>query len=199
MTDSDRQLVARAQKGDRKAFEALVRKYQHRVYAVACGVLHHPDAAADAVQDAFVKAYRYIRHFKGSASFYTWLYRIVVNLCIDRLRKASKAPKLEYDDRMGRPEGVQPGAELQPSASGTNPGKELARKELAGQIRAGLDRLTPKHRAVLILREIEGLSYKEMAEVLRCSKGTVMSRLFHARRKLQQFLSEYLGDRDLSI
>lgn len=199
MAESDQELVARCQKGDRQAFEGLVRKYQRRVYAVACGMLHNSEEAEDVAQDAFVKAYKYIGHFKGTSSFYTWLYRIAVNLCIDRLRKSSKAPTLEYDDRLRRPEGAQAGSELEPSTIGTNPDKELRRKELAGQIQTGLNRLTPKHRAVLILREIEGLSYKEMAEVMRCSKGTIMSRLFHARRKLQQYLREYLGDQDLSI
>lgn len=198
--DSDRQLVEKARKGDSKAFEVLVKRYERRAYAVAYGMLRNGDDAQDVAQEGFIKAYRYLDRFKGSSSFYTWLYRIVVNLCIDHLRKRSRVTQVEYDDRLRRPEGgAEAGAELKPSTLDSNPRRSLARRELTEQIQEGLDSLSDKHRAVIILRELEGLSYKEMAEVMKCSKGTIMSRLFHARRKLQEYLREYLGGEDLSI
>lgn len=198
--ESDRQLVARCKKGDSQAFELLVKRYQRRAYAVALGMLHNSEDAQDATQEAFIKAYRYLDKFKGTSSFYTWLYRIVVNLCIDHLRKGSRVTSVEYDDRLKRPDDVvQKGSELKPSTLGTNPKKALAREELKKQIQLGLDSLSDKHRAVIVLRELQGLSYKEMAEVMKCSKGTIMSRLFHARKKLQEFLREYLEGDDLSL
>jgi RNA polymerase sigma-70 factor (ECF subfamily) len=198
--DSDRQLVEKARQGDAQAYATLVKRYERRVYAVAYGMLRNSEDAQDVAQDGFIKAYRYLARFKGSSSFYTWLYRIVVNLCIDHLRKRSRVSQVEYDDRLRRPDdGAEAGADLKPSNLDANPHKSLARKELTEQMQKGLDSLSEKHRAVIVLRELEGLSYKEMAEVMECSKGTIMSRLFHARRKLQELLSEYLGGRDLSI
>jgi RNA polymerase sigma-70 factor (ECF subfamily) len=196
----DRRLVEKARQGDTAAYAELVRRYERRAYGVAYGMLRNPSDAQDVAQDAFIKAYRYLGRFKGTASFYTWLYRIVVNLCIDHLRKRSRSAQVEYDDRLGRPDNeTEPGADLKPSTLDSNPQKALARRELAEAMQKGLDTLSEKHRAVLVLRELEGLSYKEMAEVMKCSKGTIMSRLFHARKKMQEFLREYLGGKDLSI
>ncbi|MCD6499067.1 MAG: sigma-70 family RNA polymerase sigma factor [Deltaproteobacteria bacterium] len=200
MAESDRDLVARAQGGDQPAFGLLVRKYQQRAYAVALAMIHNPDDARDVAQEAFIKAYRSLERFRGNASFYTWLYRIVVNLSIDHLRKGRRSAKVEYDDRIARPDhGEQRGSSLEPSRLGMDPRRNLARKELADRIAHCVQELSDKHRAVIILREYEGLSYSEMAEALDISKGTVMSRLFHARKKMQACLGEFLGGRDLSI
>ncbi len=200
MEAKDAELVARCQKGDVAAFEELVRRYQSRAFGIAMGMLHDTEDARDVVQDAFLKAYRHIGSFRGGSSFYTWLYRIVVNLSIDRLRRRSRSPRVEYDDRLKRPEvDGKKGAELEPYHQDADPARNLARKELARAIERCLERLSPKHRAVIVLREFEGMAYKEMAETLGISIGTVMSRLFHARRKLQAMLSEYLEDEDLSL
>ena len=196
---SDNELVVRCQRGEVSAFEELVRRYQSKAYGIALGMLHDPEDARDVVQDAFLKAYRNIGHFRRGSSFYTWFYRIVVNLSIDRLRRRSRSAQLEYDDALKRPEvHGSKGEELEPYHADSDPARNLERKELAEEIVRCLQALSPKHRAVVVLREFEGLSYKEMAATLGISIGTVMSRLFHARRKLQALLSEYLADEDLS-
>lgn len=191
---SDLELITRHRAGDPKAFEELVRRYQRRVYSLALGILHNPDDAQDAAQDAFVKVHRYLHRFEGSASFYTWLYRIVVNLCIDHLRRARRSMVVEYDDGIDRSDGVLSALDIVPSRLGTNPARALQDKEIAEAIGAGLATLSPAHRAVLLLREVEGLSYEEMAKIMKCAKGTIMSRLFHARKRMQAYLTEALNE-----
>ncbi len=196
--DDDRELVARCQRGDRNAFRLLFVRYHRRAYGLALGVVHNPDNAADVVQEAFLKAHRHLDGFEGNASFYTWLYRIVMNVAIDHLRKQNRSPTVDYDDAVAHMEedGAPAGQEaILPQLLGGNPVKELQRKEIRDQLQAGLAKLTPNHRAVLVMRELDGLSYEEMAKVMKCSKGTIMSRLFHARRNMQKHLLELLGPR----
>ena len=195
MDPTDQELVSRYRQGDQQAFELLVKRYQRKVYSLAFGIVHNADDAMDVSQEAFVKVHRYIDKFQGSASFYTWLYRIVVNLCIDHLRRAGRAQSVEYDDAIDRA-GVLSAEAIVPSRLGTNPGTNLQNKELLQVIQAGLDQLSPNHRAVIVMREVEGLSYKEMAKIMRCSKGTIMSRLFHARRRLQAYLRQALNEEE---
>lgn len=147
----------------------------------------------DVAQEAFIKVHRYLDRFQGNSSFYTWLYRIVVNLAIDHLRKKSKAQSVDYDDTRAHTEESGP-TELLPSTIGTDPDRALARGEIRKHINRALERLSPNHRAVILMREVEGLSYTEMAEAMECSKGTIMSRLFHARRNLQRALIEEMGE-----
>jgi RNA polymerase sigma-70 factor (ECF subfamily) len=194
-TIDDRELVDRARDGDGEAFRLLFERYHRRAYALALGMVKNPDDALDIVQDGFVKAHRYLDRFEGNSSFYTWLYRIVMNLTIDHIRKHRKARNVDFDDTVARAGDEDSVAEetLLPRILGQNPGKALVRKEIRAQIADALDRLSDNHRAVLIMRELEGLSYEEMAQVMECSKGTIMSRLFHARRNMQRFLLEYLG------
>ncbi len=200
MADSDQKLVERAQKGDKDAFEILVRRYQGKAFGIAVGMLHDSEAARDVVQDAFLKAYRHIGRFQGGSSFYTWFYRIVVNLSIDHIRRRGRSARIEYDDGIARPEiGEQKGTDLAPRYVDSNPDRALARRRLAEEIARSVESLPPKHRAVIILREYEGLSYKEIADVLGIAKGTVMSRLFHARKRLQEMLRDYLGGEDLTL
>ena len=152
----------------------------------------------DLSQDAFLKAYRNLSRFEGSSSFYTWLYRIVVNVCIDHIRRSGKRTTVDYDDQVLRDTEVDGDENILPSTLGINPVKAYGRKELLEQIGAAVEELSPIHREAIILREIEGLSYKEMAEVIGVSKGTVMSRLHHARKNLQAKLQSYLrGDLDV--
>jgi len=196
--DDDRELVARCQKGDRNAFRQLFVRYHRRAFGLALGVVHNPDAAQDVVQEAFLKAHRHLDGFEGNASFYTWLYRIVMNVAIDHLRKQSRSPTVDYDDAVAHAEedGAPAGQEaILPQLLGGNPVKELHRKEIRDKLQTALAQLSPNHRAVLVMRELDGLSYEEMAKVMKCSKGTIMSRLFHARRNMQKYLLELLGPR----
>ncbi len=185
----DRELVAKAQAGDRTAFKTLFERYHRRAYSLALGVVKNPDDALDVVQDAFIKAHRYLDKFEGQASFYTWLYRIVMNLAIDHLRKHQRQRPVDFDDATVGEEGG-PGDALLPRILGGNPGRALVDKEIRERISAALAELSDNHRAVLVMRELDGLSYEEMAQAMGCSKGTIMSRLFHARRNMQLQLAD---------
>jgi RNA polymerase sigma-70 factor (ECF subfamily) len=188
---SDEPLIERVRKGDQSAFRELFERYHRRAFAVALGVVKNPQDALDIVQDAFVKVYKHIDGFQGSSSFYTWLYRITMNLAIDHIRKNRHTT--EFDDRV---EHSSEGANelISPSVQESNPRQNVDRKELSKHIQQALNSLPEYHQAVILLREVEGLSYEEMSKVLKVPKGTVMSRLFHARRKMQECLQPYLDD-----
>jgi len=183
----DSELVRRVQAGDQLAFRSLFDRYNRRVFAVALGVVKNQDDALDVVQEAFVKVHKHIGSFQGSSSFYTWLYRIAMNLSIDHVRKKRKV--VELDETVHKDDAAAGGAFL-PQLTQENPSKNVSRGELSTQIRAALDTLPEYHRAVILLREVEGMSYEEMAKVLKVPKGTIMSRLFHARQKLQKALAD---------
>ena len=184
----DRELVESARKGDRDAFRTLFDRYHRRAYALAFGVLRHQDDALDVVQDAFIKAHKDLDKFEGNSSFYTWLYRIVMNLAIDHLRKHRRTKPVELDEQHLE-EGAAAGDEsLLPKILGGNPGRALLDKEIRARIDQALGELSDNHRAVLVMRELEGMSYEEMAQAMGCSKGTIMSRLFHARKNMQRRL-----------
>jgi RNA polymerase sigma-70 factor (ECF subfamily) len=196
--DSDRTLVARAQGGDREAFGRLLRRYEKRVFSVANSILRNPDDARDVAQEAFWKAHNALANFDGQAQFFTWMYRITVNLAIDYLRKR-RGQRVEFDD--ARANGEEDGADptgLSPRRLGFDPHRALEDQELRGQLERSLAQLSPAHRAVLVLREVEGLSYQEMADVVGCSIGTIMSRLFHARKKMQTLLLAERGEAPVS-
>ena len=182
MALSDWELVQRARKGDRDAFRELVERYQRKIAALALGMLRNREDALDIVQETFTKAYESLDRFKGDAAFYTWVYRIAYNLCIDQQRRIAKQPHLSIDaDEPG-----QATAALPPDGPAPDQPFEGARNaEIARRVREAIGDLTPDHRAVILLRELEGLSYAEISEVLECPKGTVMSRLHYARRQLQ--------------
>ena len=176
---SDQQLVDQARKGDQNAFRVLVEKYQRKAFAVALGVVRDQDDAKDICQEAFLRAYRGLDNFDGEAQFFTWLYRIVHNLAIDHLRKqrVSMTPLEDAERTVPAEDHVD-----------INPIRKLANGRLRERIQAALGKLTPAHRSVLMLREIEGLSYKEIAQVAGVPIGTVMSRLARARERLQTIL-----------
>jgi RNA polymerase sigma-70 factor (ECF subfamily) len=191
----DRELVESARQGDREAFRTLFQRYHRRAYALAFGVLRNQDDALDVVQDAFIKAHKYLDKFEGNSSFYTWLYRIVMNLAIDHLRKHRRAHPVELDEQhLDESAG---GDELLPKILGANPGRALMDKEIRARIDQALGELSENHRAVLVMRELEGMSYEEMAQAMGCSKGTIMSRLFHARKNMQKRLAD-LFDRQVT-
>lgn len=193
MATDDLTLVKRIRSGDQRAFKLLVERYQRKVYAVALGMLKDKEEAMDVSQEAFVKVYKYLDHFKGDASFYTWLYRITVNICIDIIRKRAGAggEAVEFDETL--PMDVsEANIGALGSRLGTNPQKSALRRELAEKIQEALAAVPEKHRAILLLREVEGMSYEDLSRTLDIPKGTVMSRLFHARAKVQKILSQYL-------
>jgi RNA polymerase sigma-70 factor (ECF subfamily) len=187
----DRKLVRAAQKGDERAFRELVEKYQRRVYQLALGMTKDPDDAMDIAQETFVRVHKYLPSFKGDSSFFTWTYRIAMNLCLDAQRRKGRAERIDATDG---DEAEIEAAMDPPSAALAGPQKMALNSELKEKIEEALASLSENHRAILLLREVEGLSYEELAKVLGIRKGTVMSRLFHARLKMQSKLREYLGD-----
>jgi RNA polymerase sigma-70 factor (ECF subfamily) len=179
---SDWELVQRVRTGDREAFRALVERYQRKIAGLALGMVHNRDDALDIVQEAFTKAYQNLERFKGDAAFYTWVYRIAYNLCVDHQRREAKQAEVSLD---GDDRGSKLPPALQDGARRDQPFERARDAEIARRVRAAIGDLTPEHRAVILLRELEGLSYAEISQVLECPKGTVMSRLHYARRQLQ--------------
>ena len=195
--EEDKKYVAAAKRGEQAGFQALFERYHRRAYAVALGVVKSPADATDLVQDAFVKVHKNIDKFEGNSSFYTWLYRIVMNLSIDHIRKKKRRQNVAFDEKFGderRALGdAAQSSPLTPHLLDGNPQRTVLRRELASAIAEALDELPEHHRAVVLLREVEGLSYQEIAETLEVPRGTIMSRLFHARRSLQQSLATRFG------
>jgi RNA polymerase sigma-70 factor (ECF subfamily) len=186
---SDRELVERCQRGRLDAYSELVSRYRNRVYALAFGMVRNEQDATDLCQETFVKGWQAIRGFKKNASFYTWLYRITTNLCIDHVRRRDRRPTVEFL------EAVDPDADVEVEVPPSNqplPTEEVRRRELRELIEAALERLSPEHRIVVQLREFEGLDYAAIAKVVGCSMGTVMSRLHYARKHLQKLLRKVL-------
>jgi RNA polymerase sigma-70 factor, ECF subfamily len=181
-------LVRRCQKGDALAFEQLVIKYRSKVFSMIYGMVQNEQDAWDLAQEGFVKAWRSIHRFKGQASFYTWLYRIVTNVTIDSLRRKSFKKTAEFDDEIAATQ-VEPGSKTMPQPD-PMPHQGLEREEIRHRIEHAINKLSPEHRAVIVMKEIEELQYNEIAEALGCSIGTVMSRLFYARKKLQTLLKD---------
>ena len=187
--EHDRTLVELAKRGDRESFGTLVRRHQDRAFNLAYQMVRNREDALDVAQEAFARAFASLQNFKGDASFATWLHRIVVNLAIDSLRRKQRGGETSYDDTRAAP-GEQ---EVDPS-SPDNPAEALEAKQVRKLLARGIAGLPPAQRAVLVLREIEGMSYEEISRSVGCTLGTVMSRLFYARRKLRQALRGCLGD-----
>lgn len=183
----ERAWVEAALDGDNKAFGKLVERYQKKVYGLAFGILRNREDAWDVAQDAFVKAYKNLSTYEGNAAFYTWLYRITYNLSLDVLRSKGRRATEELTEQTQEAAGDD-------SPRPEHPSETAERRELAEVVTQAMTKLTEKHRAIIVLREIEGLSYEEMADVLQISKGTVMSRLFHARRNLAALIEPYLKE-----
>ena len=185
---SDSELVLRGQRGDTAAFEELVSRYRGKVYGLAYGMVRNDQDAQDLCQETFIRAWQSLEAFRGQSSFYTWLYRIVHNLTIDMVRRRSRATMVEFDERIGREEtGGEPVALIHKL-----PSDDAHNKDVREAIDRALEQLSPEHREVILLKDFEGLEYKEIAKVVGCSAGTVMSRLFYGRRHLQRLLKEVL-------
>ncbi len=185
---NDLALVKRCQAGDDAAFDELVTKYRSRVFAMIYHLVHNEQDAWDLAQDGFLKAWKSMDRFRGQSSFYTWLYRIMTNVAIDWLRKKQIQSGQEFDDSIALQD-VEPTSDLVPRAEPL-PLEKMERREVRQRIDGAINKLSPEHRAVILLKEMEGLQYHEIAETVGCSLGTVMSRLFYARRKLQVLLKD---------
>jgi len=183
----ERKLLERIRAGDVEAYGVLVRKYESRVYAVLLGMVRNTEDARELAQKAFIRAYEKLDRFEGNSSFYTWLYRIAFNMAIDFKRRQARRPEDEYDDTRGMQTAL-------PSAPDEQPEDEVRRARLRQALVSAIDDLPKDQRAVVVLREVEGLSYREIAEILDVPEGTVMSRLFYARKKLQQVLGDVRED-----
>ena len=182
---SDEQLVGAAKKGDMAAFEELVVRHRDKIYARAFSMMRNEDEAVDLSQEAWVKSWQRLQQFQGDSSFGTWMTRIVINLCLDQLRRR-KRQRTESIEEMDEESG---GVERQMPVVTVNPTERLERGELRKRIDGALGQLSHEHRTVLVLHEFEDMEYKEIARTMGCSIGTVMSRLFYARRKMAVLLA----------
>jgi RNA polymerase sigma-70 factor (ECF subfamily) len=189
---TDQTLVDHAKRGDEIAFSELVTRHYRRVLRVAFGLLKHQSDAEDVVQDAFARVHLRLKDFEGSSAFYTWLYRIVVNLSIDAIRKRRRERRADLEDEAAR-EALRSGDDLWPRFDESHPGEAVERHELAMRLQTAFEDLPEIHQAVILLRELEGMSYEEIARTLKIKKGTVMSRLFHARKAMQANLNPSRG------
>ena len=187
----DPTLVRAAQKGDMAAFEELVARYRDRIYARAFSMMRNEEEAIDLSQEAWVKGWQRLKQFQGEAGFGTWMTRIVINLCLDQLRK-QKRHRTESIEEMDEESG---GVERQMPVITVNPTAGLEKAELRQRIEKALGQLSHEHRTVLVLHEFEEMEYKEIAKTMACSIGTVMSRLFYARRKLAALLADLKSER----
>jgi RNA polymerase sigma-70 factor (ECF subfamily) len=182
----DRDLVRSAQDGDMAAFEELVARHRDKIYARAFTMMRNEEEAIDLSQEAWIKGWQRLKQFQGDSSFGTWMTRIVINLCLDQLRR-QKRHRSESIEEIEEESG---GVERQMPVVTVNPTAGLERAELRQRIDAALGQLSYEHRTVLVLHEFEELEYKQIAKVMGCSIGTVMSRLFYARRKLAALLAD---------
>lgn len=184
----EHELIQRCLAGDVAAFEPLVEKYRHRVWRLAYQVLHDREEAWDCAQEAFVRAFHSLPSFRGQSAFYTWLFRITMNLATDRHRARGAQARAFGAERVSEEEW-----ERTTPDPGTGPEEAAAQAERRERIRRALDALPPKARTIIMLSDIEGLSYREIAEVLNCPIGTVMSRLHNARKRLKALLGPMLA------
>lgn len=183
MNPEETEMISRCQRGDQEALKEIFDKYHKKVFRIAYGVVRQREEALDVVQEVFIKLFRSIKDFKGRSHFYTYLYRMVMNTAIDHKRKAGKQFMSSLDEE----------GSFEPSeVAEKGPERILLQKELEEKVKLAMDKLPDEQRAALIYRDVEGLSYQEMAEAMGCSIGTVMSRLHYGRKRLQESLKDYV-------
>jgi len=177
------EMISRCQQGDQEALKEIYDKYHKKVYRIAYGVVRQREDALDIVQEVFIKLFRSIKNFQGRSHFYTYLYRMVMNTAIDHARKLGKkfASSLDEEGSFEPSDGAEKGPE-----------RVFLQKELEERVKRAMDKLPAEQKAALIFRDMEGLSYQEMAEAMGCSIGTVMSRLHYGRKKMQELLKDYV-------
>ncbi len=194
MEPTDLELVERVQQGDLDAFEHLVRRYQHRVYNHVSRMIGAGEDAVDLTQDIFVKVYRSLNRFRGQASFQTWLYRVTANLCVDRHRRNQRAPQVVRS--LEAPVETDTGeVEVELPDWDDNPERLMMTRELQQQVKVAILQLSEKLRPVIVMHDLEGHSYEEIAAALEIPLGTVKSRLFNARAALKELLAPYIRSR----
>ena len=190
--DIDRQLVARAQRGDKQAFEMLVEKYQRKLARLLSRFIRDPAEVEDVTQEAFIKAYRALPAFRGDSAFYTWLYRIGINTAKNYLmamgRRAPTSTEVEAEEA----EGFEEGEQLRDI---NTPESMLLSSEIAKTVNATIEQLPEELRTAIQMREIEGMSYEDIAKAMDCPIGTVRSRIFRAREAIAEQLRPLLGTR----
>ncbi|SKA69894.1 RNA polymerase sigma-70 factor, ECF subfamily [Thiothrix eikelboomii] len=185
---TDLELVQRVQAGDKKSFDVLVLKYQHKVINLVMRYMHDPDTAQDVAQESFIKAYRGLKNFRGESAFYTWLYRIAINTAKNHLvSQGRRAPTNDIDaDEAEQFEGESALKEY------ATPENEMLRDEIQTMVSQAIDALPDDLRTAIVLRELEGMSYEEIAEAMDCPIGTVRSRIFRARESIDKVLQPLL-------
>lgn len=187
--EDDEALVARAQHGDTGAFDALIDRYKERLYGTVYHMTSNHEDANDLVQEAFIRAYRHLHSFRGSSSFYTWIYRIAVNRTINFLKRRRNRGHFSLDDVDN---GIQTDPDFVELMSHATPRRNAGLSELQENLNVALQKLSEPHRAVVTMHDIQGMTHADIAKIIKCSEGTVRSRLFYARQQLQSLLSNYL-------
>jgi RNA polymerase sigma-70 factor (ECF subfamily) len=192
----DLDLVHATREGDMSAFEQLVLRYDRKLFRIAQNITHNREDSEDAVQESFLKAFQSLDGFREQAQFSTWIYRIVVNVCLMKLRTRNRSKEVALEDDSQNGEGVVP---LDVADRAQNPEELFQTSELRNILTKGLQRLSPVFRAVFVLRDVEGLSVADTAEVVGISSSAVKARLFRARARLRQFLSSYFSSQKNSV
>ena len=187
--EDDEVLVRRTQRGDSAAFDVLVERYKERLYATVYHMTANHEDANDLVQDTFIKAFKSLNSFRGQSSFYTWVYRIAVNRTINFLKRRKNRNQYSLDDLDSS---IQTDPDLVEMMSHVTPRREVVLIELHERLNEALQKLSEPHRAVVTMHDIQAMTHADIAKVIRCSEGTVRSRLFYARQQLQGLLSDYL-------
>lgn len=181
------ELVKRAQSGDVAAFESLIENYQKRIFSIAYRMIEHQEDAADLTQEVILKIFKNLDKFKGDSKFSTWVYRIATNTCLDEIKKSRRRTTYSLDKEIETDEGSM-AAEL--PDTGPGPEEEAERKDIKKAVYAAIGQLGQEHKQVILLRDLQGLSYEEIAEILHCSVGTVKSRISRARGNLKKMLEK---------
>ena len=194
--DADALLVERAQRGDQRAFEMLVVKYQRRIERLISRMVRDDGLVEDVAQETFIRAYRALPQFRGDSAFYTWLYRIAVNTAKKLLVERKRDPVISESTLVSHDDGDETSRAENELSDGETPEAVLASKEIAATVNAAIDALSEDLRQAIVLREIEGLSYEEIADVMNCPIGTVRSRIFRAREAIANRLRPLLGTRE---
>ena len=194
--DADALLVERAKRGDQRAFEMLVVKYQRRIERLISRMVRDDGLVEDVAQETFIRAYRALPQFRGESAFYTWLYRIAVNTATKLLVERKRDPLISESTLVSHDDGDETSRVENELSDGETPEAVLASKEIAATVNAAIDALSEDLRQAIVLREIEGLSYEEIADVMNCPIGTVRSRIFRAREAIANRLRPLLGTRE---
>lgn len=186
--NEDAEAIERAIQGDTKAFDELVHKYYSKIYALTYNMTGNNTDAEDVAQEVFIKAHKNLKRFKGRSSFYTWIYRIAVNHTINHIKRRQRHYQCSLDD-------VDRGIERDPAflelSSDSEPFRNAELSEIQKKLNDAIQQLSDKHRTVVVLHDIEGVPHDQIAKIMKCSTGTVRSRLFYARKQLQSYLEEF--------